>query len=302
MKFLFIFLILTLCMITSCDFNGNGNTPPLAHICAEKQNLGNIEYSYCYDLFNDSENLIVFMHGAFAGEESWTKPSLLLESQKFLRVRSRLAKEPRVITISLGSSWLLTKGPNKKIPFSTIDDFMKVLSHLENKHFKPKRRFLIGISMGGANALQLWLHRPKDFDRVVVVNALQTFCYAYDFINPLCRIGSADLGVALSLFMVRANYTSKSHYDLNDLEKAGGNLVSVQHPPLQIHIAEGDEFMFNRGGEAIYNNIKNKAPVELVKNLLDHKDMNVAKIVEFLQKPAEQAKPSLMSRIMGWFK
>ena len=283
-KILTLNIILTLSIMSCATLGPKTGSKEVIHVCEKREKFLDIKYSYCYDSSNDSQDMIVYMHGAFSSAKAWTKPAFF-STKKFLEVKIGMKKQPKALTISFGRSWMLTNQTerDKRPKYATIENFMKVLGHLERKHFRPKRRFLVGISMGGHNALQLYLHKPKMWDRAVIVNPLQTECHPFDRLDVKCMWGNTTKQSTLSHVMVRANYESRALYDANSPAGAGAQFASSEHPPLQLHIAENDEFKFTEGGIAIFKALLGRGvPIEAVVNPGDHKDMGVTKIIDFL--------------------
>jgi pimeloyl-ACP methyl ester carboxylesterase len=72
---------------------------------------------------------------------------------------------PTVVVISYGSTWLLV--PKGKKPDSgLLDDFMAKLPEIDKKTGAPKRRLLLGESMGGLNVLIAGLTYPQSFAKI----------------------------------------------------------------------------------------------------------------------------------------
>lgn len=75
---------------------------------------------------------------------------------------------PAVVTVSYGPAWLLT--PKGRQPESgLLDDFLARLSKIEEKVGRPRRRMLLGESMGGLNVLIAGLSAPSQFARVAAL-------------------------------------------------------------------------------------------------------------------------------------
>lgn len=75
---------------------------------------------------------------------------------------------PTVVTVSYGSTWLLT--PKGEKPDSgLLDDLMARLPAIEAKIGRPRRRLLMGESMGGLNVLIAGLSYPSRFAKVAAL-------------------------------------------------------------------------------------------------------------------------------------
>jgi pimeloyl-ACP methyl ester carboxylesterase len=72
---------------------------------------------------------------------------------------------PTVVVISYGPTWLLVpKG--KKQDSGLLQDFMAKLPEIDKKTGRPKRRILLGESMGGLNVLIAGLTYPQSFAKI----------------------------------------------------------------------------------------------------------------------------------------
>ena len=72
---------------------------------------------------------------------------------------------PTVVVISYGPTWLLVpKG--KKQDSGLLEDFMAKLPEIDKKTGNPKRRILLGESMGGLNVLIAGLTYPQSFAKI----------------------------------------------------------------------------------------------------------------------------------------
>jgi hypothetical protein len=75
---------------------------------------------------------------------------------------------PTVITVSYGPTWLLTpKGTQEDS--GLLDDFMARLPAIEAQVGRPRRRMLLGESMGGLNVLVAGLSHPAQFAKVAAL-------------------------------------------------------------------------------------------------------------------------------------
>ena len=128
---------------------------------------GGAGWKYCIhtnDRTSGSSYLYVF-HSQDEDERFWSKgggyPALL---QKYWQEKS--SKIPKVITISFGPLWLIApKMTNENT--GLLERFRdEVFNKIEGHLGRPKRRFLLGESMGGLNVLSLALHLPQYFSRV----------------------------------------------------------------------------------------------------------------------------------------
>jgi pimeloyl-ACP methyl ester carboxylesterase len=117
---------------------------------------------------------------------------------------------PTVVVISYGSTWLLVpKG--KKADSGLLDDFMAKLPEIDKKTGTPKRRILLGESMGGLNVLIAGLSYPQSFSKIASlcpgVYATSPFASLSAMQDTLARTG-ADPKIGFGIWWMAKNYVA----------------------------------------------------------------------------------------------
>ena len=125
--------------------------------------------SYCVyrDQRGTNGDIVYHFHGRNLDERIWNDDTYLtaLVQAEWQR-RSQLP--PTVVTISYGSTWLLT--PKGERPDSgLLNDLMARLPLIEAEVGHPRRRLLMGESMGGINVLIAGLSYPSRFAKVAAL-------------------------------------------------------------------------------------------------------------------------------------
>lgn len=111
-----------------------------------------------------NEDIVYHLHGRYLDENTWNDDTYFTSMVQAHWQRSK-QKPPTVVTVSYGPAWLLT--PKGKADGSgLLDDFIHRLPRIEAKIGTPKRRMVVGESMGGLNSLILGLSRPNLFSKV----------------------------------------------------------------------------------------------------------------------------------------
>ena len=106
---------------------------------------------------------------------------------------------PTVISLSYGPVWLLA--PKGQAEHSgLLNSIWPAISAIEVRVGKPRRRLLMGESMGGLNSLVLGLSHPQHFDKV---HSLGMFAYAL-------------LGVECAVEALRAGWRRHARIDEDD--------------------------------------------------------------------------------------
>ncbi|NBD08478.1 esterase [Corallococcus sp. c25j21] len=154
-------------------------------------------------------DIVYHHHGRNLDETSWNDDTYftgMLQEQW----HASGALPPTVITISYGSTWLLTpKG--KQEDSGLLDDFMARLPAIEAKVGRPRRRMLLGESMGGLNVLVAGLTHPAQFAKVA---ALCPGVYAdtpfssFDTIRAWMERTGADPKIVFGVWLMARKYVA----------------------------------------------------------------------------------------------
>jgi pimeloyl-ACP methyl ester carboxylesterase len=140
------------------------------HFKCESKKFSGRTVSWCHEWDEGitSKQVIYYFHGIGGTEKSWQDSSI----RQALRLEAiTLGKSmPHVITISFGPAWFLTD-VRKARDSSRLDTFFKnFLPAVEAKlKEKPEKRFLIGESMGGFNAIRADMAQPAMFEKLAAL-------------------------------------------------------------------------------------------------------------------------------------
>lgn len=116
----------------------------------------------------DDKTLLVFLHYATGDERSFG--TIGLARSFFARFRKQGKPAPRVLTLSYGEHWVLSRDPGKRevVP---LEAFARLIEELEPS---AVRRFAWGMSMGGYNSALLALSTPNWAGAALSCPALHT--------------------------------------------------------------------------------------------------------------------------------
>lgn len=112
-------------------------------------------------------DIVYHLHGRNLDAQAWNDPSYFTAMVQGQWQRMGTAA-PTVVTLSYGPEWLLA--PRGEAPRSgLLDRIGPQLAALEATLGAPRRRLLVGESMGGLNVLVLGLSQPGRFDKVAAL-------------------------------------------------------------------------------------------------------------------------------------
>lgn len=131
-------------------------------------------------------DLVYHLHGRNLEAEIWNDPSYYTAMiQAEWQTAGRLP--PTVVSLSYGPVWLLAPRGGAE-DSGLLDTVWADIRAIEARIGPPRRRLLMGESMGGVNSLVLGLSQPQHFDKVA---ALCPNVYVDSPFDPLRRLGAA---------------------------------------------------------------------------------------------------------------
>lgn len=112
-------------------------------------------------------DVVYHLHGRGLDERVWNDDTYFTAMLQ-ARWQETGTLPPTVVTVSYGPQWLLT--PRGRQPDSgLLDDWMLRLPEIEARLGQPRRRILLGESMGGLNVLIAGLSHPSRFAKVAAL-------------------------------------------------------------------------------------------------------------------------------------
>lgn len=157
---------------------------PAAQSCAA---LGDLRYCVYRPPGPGNGDIVYHLHGRNLDAQAWNDPSYFpaLVQAQWQRTE---AAAPTVVTLSYGPEWLLA--PRGQAPRSgLLDRIGPQLDALEARLGKPRRRLLVGESMGGLNVLVLGLSQPGRFNKVAAL------CPGVYTESPFASLGTLQAAV-----------------------------------------------------------------------------------------------------------
>lgn len=111
-----------------------------------------------------NEDVVYHLHGRNLDEQIWNDDTYWTSMVQSSWQQTKVVP-PTVVVVSYGPTWLLVpKG--KKQDSGLLEEFMAKLPELDKKTGAPKRRMLLGESMGGLNVLIAGLTYPQRFAKI----------------------------------------------------------------------------------------------------------------------------------------
>ena len=279
-----------------------GEEPKVGNTCRE-MTVEEISFKYC--IYNDgsaSKDLLYYWHGTMDSEKAWTKASLLgAEGYKNIKKVQAVWKakgvHPRVIVLSFGGSWYMTKHKNNKHGGSHAWFSDKVIPELEKIAYPnglKGNRYIMGVSMGGRNALNAYLHKPSLYKKAVFLYPSLPYCKPYIsvFTGILCYkelIAEGDAGNLGKIGAIAATEQVKAFYPTKELYEADDPFMKAEaanssYPPVHMQVGSKDDFGFQKKTPLMAAKLKSKGvSVQYQLNPgLKHQQFDTQKVADFL--------------------
>jgi pimeloyl-ACP methyl ester carboxylesterase len=178
-------------------------TPALEECASD----GSLRYCIYRARGGTNGDIVYHLHARNLDERVWnddTYYTALLQAQW----QSKGVLPPTVVTLSYGGTWLLApKGAASES--GLLEDMMERIRVIEIKLGPPRRRMLLGESMGGLNVLVAGLAYPDQFDRIASlcpgVYKVSPFAPLGEMRAALTRTG-ADPQVGFGIWMLARRY------------------------------------------------------------------------------------------------
>jgi S-formylglutathione hydrolase FrmB len=179
---------------------------PATKRCYSERNL-----KFC--VFGDAEatngDVVYHLHGRNLDEQIWNDDTYWTSMVQASWQQAKVVP-PLVVTISYGPTWLLVpKGKQQKS--GLLDDFIAKLPTIDAKTGAPKRRILLGESMGGLNVIIAGLVHNRKFAKVASlcpgVYTISPFASLSEMRSALERTG-ADPKIGFGVLMLAKNYVA----------------------------------------------------------------------------------------------
>ncbi|MDV6329604.1 alpha/beta hydrolase-fold protein [Asticcacaulis sp. 201] len=174
---------------------------------------GSLQYCAYRAAAGTNGDIVYYLHGRKLDAHIWndtTYYTAMIQAQW----QKTGALPPTVVAVSYGGTWLLTpKGARSDS--GLLDDFMQRLPAIEAKLGKPKRRILLGESMGGLNVLIAGLNHPSAFTKVA---ALCPGVYAVSPFSKISEIRSSMERTGANPKIIFGIWLMARQYVANDAE------------------------------------------------------------------------------------
>lgn len=253
MAFFIIFLVRISFAQESLDPNIQ-RLPPNPHAQCGMEQTDQRKWSYCiYRYDNHSQKVVYYFHGLLGDERDWERNS---EKKMLTQWKKTGQQPPIVVSMSFGRSWLLAeKNSSSKSGLYEIL-VQKILPQIQGQFLAiiPEQNILLGFSMGGFNAIQLYFKQPQFFSQAAII------CGAMSIVSPhaeqdeidayIQRTNAQRWLVLLAMNLSRYYFPSEADWSKHSPVSLAQNDLGPDSPPLYFANGLADEFGFHEGNLA----------------------------------------------------
>jgi pimeloyl-ACP methyl ester carboxylesterase len=224
---------------------------PASQQCAQQ---GLLRYCVHRPAGGVNGDVVYHLHARNLEAEVWNDPTYFTALVQAQWQKAGLLP-PTVISLSYGPVWLLsTKGQAEDS--GLLDTIGSDISAIEARVGKPRRRMLMGESMGGLNSLVLGLSQPQHFDKVA---ALCPVVYLDSPFMPLSKVRDAmvrtgaDPLIALGIWQVSRRYvvSAEEWRRFSPLVLIEGEAIHQARPSLYLSAGLYDRYGLFEGTERL---------------------------------------------------
>lgn len=220
------------------------------------------------------DTTLVFFHGFGSRANDLIAPGLF-SAQKYRDLHPLFSKRPHILSFSFGRSWLaLPLSKRKKNPeWLTTQTIAEIIAHLSNKHELPTRRVLMGRSMGGFNAIQMFVNHPEMWAAALFHNPMIIQESPWNYFN--LKLIAAPI--------LRAHIDKKEWASVDPFAQ----LFKLNNtmPPCQFQIAKQDQFNLFIPGESLALSFKERIKnTEIIKLEGKHDDFDPPAAASFFNR------------------
>ncbi|NCN26928.1 prolyl oligopeptidase family serine peptidase [bacterium] len=221
-----------------------------------------LSYSYCITKTPDSrsKDVLYYFHGAFGGDKDWTEGSNAEMRRKLRLYWSEKGYDaPAVVGISLDTLWMLRAHESADGDLANLVQIADgAIPAIEAEHFGGEimgRRLLMGVSMGGFNALTIMMQRPGLWDKAAIIAPMIPLCNPWlpdDYIYMCVASDEHKNNVLLAKVahdLVKQEFPTQFHWEQSNPLNVAKSKLNPDSVPFLLTTGTVDDFAFYTNSE-----------------------------------------------------
>jgi S-formylglutathione hydrolase FrmB len=268
---------------------------PLQVVCGVKKSVSGRQWKYCAHVYaNSSRKVMYYFHGMNGNERSWRLEGF--ERKILKRWVEKGEQPPIVVSVSFGPTWLMVEKNSSKLS-GIYEIFMnEIVPTIQNQvlRIQAEENWLMGVSMGGFNASQVYFKNPGFFTRAAIVCAAMTIVSPFDGKDKIHeyreRTHAKDLWVTAAMNISKDYLPTKEDWLRESPITQAISHFSPQSTPLYISNGTSDGFGFHEG-DIIFGWIAKFKGAPIEQNFYakkGHCEVDPLPIADYLARPMVQ--------------
>lgn len=213
----------------------------------------NRNWSYCiYKYPGHSQKVVYYFHGLTGNERDWEKYT---EKDMLQRWTQTHQAPPIVVSVSFGKVWFLAEQNSSTSSglFEVFRDHSWPLLQNKLAPLNPHEHILLGYSMGGLNASQLYFKIPHVFSRAAII------CGAMATVSPhasdeavteyILRTGAKRMHVVAALQISKHYFPTEDDWQKHSPLSLAQASLRPESAPIYVSNGLADEFGFHEGNK-----------------------------------------------------
>ena len=237
--------------------------PALAKITTDcdTATVNDRSFKYCVRKNTESRAVLYYLHGLMGSSSSYKR--FIVDDIDPLWIKKGIPV-PNIIAVSFGASWIMSDATGGQGIQKYFADTVQPYLEKEFLFDSSFRRMIVGMSMGGFNAVQTFAKNPERYHRAAFL------CPAlHDGINPFSSKAEIDAfikrtGASRTLVNITQKIGRDEYADIEDWNQEGpmavASRMAIVNFPIYIGIGDADQFGFLEGANAFSDLMKTKSP------------------------------------------
>lgn len=254
MKQLSVWILTFLFLSSASNVNASpqATRPSSISVTCHKATGGAYWWNYCVhkSSVSQSQDVLYYFHGLDGSEYEWEDSPVY---QKVYQLWG--AQAPIVVSITYGSIWLLAEVNSSRYS-GLYENFIHTsLPYIEKtEKLNPLHRLLLGLSMGGFNAAQVYLKDPSLFSKVALACPALTTIGPYDgdaaIQAYISRTHAFQNNVYNALYLTSSYFPTEASWEKSAPIRLATESINPEFPPLYVSGGLQDEYGFFEGAKA----------------------------------------------------
>lgn len=227
--------------------------------CGTEKLKDNLQATYCIqkpEVASSSGQVIYYFHGLGGNAREAFNEGLTAETSS-----------APIIAVSFGQAWFfapeVSQVPGSAILKAFVDELMPRLEARLSPSVEISKRALVGASMGGHNATQIYMQHGELFSRIALLcpalSEVSPYATPREILDYIRRTNADPQTVARAFVVGRIAFPTREGWEsATPFNPENLNRIGPLSPPLYVSIGRQDEWGFYEGTEAFVEQLRSR--------------------------------------------